>query len=637
VTPSYPISPDAQPRVVHTFDVPTVRQSVYRARLRYARWGLLPVFAVGSGLTMLTLAIVDTASRYGAEWPPALFWVTLSMFFAAAAGRLLSERITPAERIGLVVLVGLTFYAVKVLAYPSQLAYFDEFLHWQTVNDILQTKRLFSPNTLLPISPLYPGLELIASAITQLTGLNVSESGIILIGVARVLLMLALYLLFKEISRSPRIAALGALLYTCHTNFLFFSSEFSYESLALPLATFGLFVIARRLRRRDFDVVRFALLILLLVYAVAVTHHLTGFALAGIVILWTVVSLFRIRGSRAWLDLALIGAFTLLIIGSWTTYVGNTTSAYLGPVIQTGVVELLRRIAGENIGRELFQSSTGVVSPSWERIVGISGVAFILLMLPVGLFFVWRRYRRQALALTLGCLVLIYPAMQAFRLTSRGWELASRSAAFLFLGIAFVLAVGFVHLFSGRSRLNTRLGRTIAIGYMTVIFVGGAISGWPSWGRLPGPYIVAGDPRAIEAQGIAAAEWVGANLPPKSRIGADRINMLLMAALGNQRPVTHLSDNVDIADVYFAPELGSEELLLLYKMNVRLLVVDERITTGLPVLGAYFESTENGGRPHKTPPTLSLLEKFDGVQGIDRIYDGGVIKIYDVSQIAKAP
>ncbi len=637
MTTSYPISPDARPRGIHTFDVRTVSQRVYRTRLRHARWGLLPVFAVGSGLTMLSLAVANTASRYGADWPPALFWVTLCLFFAAAAGRLLSERIRPAERIGLVVLVGLTFYCVKILAYPSQFAYFDEFLHWQTVNDILQTKRLFSPNTLLPVSPLYPGLELITSAITQLTGLSVSEAGIILIGVARVLLMLSLYLLFTEISRSPRIAALATLLYTCHTNFLFFSSEFSYESLALPLATFGLFVIARRLRRRDFDIVRFALIIMLLIYAISVTHHLTGFAFAGIVVLWAAISLFRIRGSRAWLDLALISAIIVLIIGSWTNYVGNTTSEYLGPVIRTGVTELLRRIAGEAIGRELFQSSTGVVSPLWERVAGVAAVAFILLMLPVGLFFVWRRYRRQALALALGCLVVVYPAMQAFRLTSRGWELASRSAAFLFWGIAFVLAVAFVNLFSGRSRFNTRLGRLVAIGYITVIFVGGAISGWPGWGRLAGPYIVAGDPRAIEAQGIAAAEWVGANLPPKARIGADRINMLLMAALGNQRPITHLSDNVDIADVYFAPTLGSNELLLLNKLNVRLLVVDERLSTALPILGAYFESTENGGRPHTTPPALSVLQKFNGVQGIDRIYDGGAIKLYDVSQLAKAP
>ncbi|MGO8477736.1 hypothetical protein ACC739_38260, partial [Rhizobium ruizarguesonis] len=49
----------------------------------------------------------------------------------------------------------------------------DEFLHWATVKDILEAGRLFLPNPLLPVSPLYHGLELITSALVNLSGLSV--------------------------------------------------------------------------------------------------------------------------------------------------------------------------------------------------------------------------------------------------------------------------------------------------------------------------------------------------------------------------------------------------------------------------------------------------------------------------------
>jgi len=206
-------------------------------------------------------------------------------------------------------------------------------------------------------------------------------------------------------------------------------------------------------------------------------------AMAAVVILWMIVSFIRFRGMRGWLDLALIAACILLLTGGWTAYVGNATVDYLGPVIHGGMSELMAFITGEATGQQLFHTSSGIAAPMWERITAIMGVAFIMLMLPIGLFYIWRRYRNQTLALTLGCLVVLYPLMQAFRLTTRGWELASRSAAFLFWGISFVLAVGFVNLLSGRSRINNRTTRAFAVVYITVIFVGGALSGWPGWGQ----------------------------------------------------------------------------------------------------------------------------------------------------------
>jgi hypothetical protein len=629
-----PISAPAAARFVRQF---RTALSAYLTTERVAAWGWMPFFVVLSGCVLLALSTAATASRFSLAWAQGLFWVAIVSLFAAAAWRQLSPGASRQERIGILIIVGLTCYTVKIMSYPSHFSYFDEFLHWQTTNDMLTTHRLFTANPMLPVSPLYPGLELITTAIIQFTGLTVTEAGLIVIGTARVILMVSLFLLFEEISGTVRVAGLAALLYMCHTNFLFWSSEFSYEPLALPLATFTLFAIMRRVHRRDYEIGRL-LLIALPVMAIAITHHLTGYALTVITIAWAAVTYIRWRGARGWLDLALIGACILLATGGWTNYVGNATTNYLGPVIRGGVTELFNYITGEATGRQLFQTSSGVVSPLWERLTALSAVGLIMLMIPVGLFFVWQKYRAHTLALTLACLVVAYPFMQLFRLTSSGWELASRSAGFLFWGISFVLAVGFIGLLSRFAWLNNRAGRAAMVVYVSVIFLGGALSGWPGWARLPGDYIVAGDPRAIERQGTIAAKWVGANLPPNNRIGADRVNMLQMSVWGNQRPVTHLYDKVNISDVFFAPTFGDRERALLKETNTRYLIVDRRLTLGLPILGSYFESTENNEQPHKKPLDLNALLKFGAITDVDRIYDSGDINIYDVSRsYADAP
>ena len=62
------------------------------------------------------------------------------------------------------------------------------------------------------------------------------QSALIVIGVARLIMMLALFLLFERLSGSSRVAGLAALVYCASPNFLFWSSQYSYQSLALPLA-----------------------------------------------------------------------------------------------------------------------------------------------------------------------------------------------------------------------------------------------------------------------------------------------------------------------------------------------------------------------------------------------------------------
>jgi hypothetical protein len=226
---------------------------------------------------------------------------------------------------------------------------------------------------------------------------------------------------------------------------------------------------------------------------------------------------------------------------------------------------------------------------------------------------------------------MAYPASLGLRLTQRGAEASNRASEFLFLAVAFVLAVAATECWL--KVCDTWKGRYLLGIWATVLFAGGVILGWPSWARLPGPYLVGADMRSIEPQGVAAARWARDNLGPGARVAADRTNRLLIGYYGEQRPITGYGDNVDESPVFFAPELGKFEIDTLQQGQVRYLVVDQRLTSGLPMVGVYFEQGEPNTFVHRTPIDPQALAKFDRAKGVNRIFDSGDISIFDVGAL----
>jgi hypothetical protein len=244
----------------------------------------------------------------------------------------------------------------------------------------------------------------------------------------------------------------------------------------------------------------------------------------------------------------------------------------------------------------------------------------------------WYRYKNNAVALLFAGLVFLQPLMLAFRFTSSGWEIANRSSEFIFWALAFILAIGALGIQG--FRIPTRLWTFGLVVWMTIIFLGGTIAGWPSWARLPGSYMVSADARSIEPQSISAATWAGQHLNPRGRIAADRINTLLLTTYGHLLPVTHQYDNLYISTVFLSPQIGSYEHDLLQRTKLRYALVDNRLTTQLPAVGVYFEAGEPNANEYLTPPAPEVLAKFDVLPGVSRLFDSGSIKIYDVSVLS---
>lgn len=605
-------------------------------------WGWFPILTLTSTLGVLSVAYAYNNARNYIAGVDFFFWFGLALTFVPAAIRLLSPAASRFERISLLCVITVCFYLVKVIDSPLYFFTVDEFLHWRTADDILETGHLFSQNATLPVSPFYPGLEIVTNALSRLTGLNTFYAGTVVVGVARLVTILSLFLFYELIMKSARMAGIATLIYMGNQHFLFYDAQFAYGSLAVPLATFVLFAMARlEAVNKDHRWITFAAW--LAIGAAVVTHHVTDFVLDGLLILWTVTYAFQHPARLLKSNGRPYGSFPLwttllgvLLSVAWISLPGNPVVGYLSSYSGAALDELGHVLTGTSAARHLFSDYAGQQTPLWERIVAASSVVLILLGLPFGLLCIWQRYRYNTLAFMLGIASLFYPISNIFRFTNNGSEISDRAVAFLGIPVSFVLAILIAQFWPTR-RLSWRQTSLLTCA-ITVMFLGGAILGsGPSWARVPGPYLVVAGSRSIEPEGIQTAIWAHSYLGPANRMSTDLTNRILMSTYGDQRVVTDIEDNIDVTPVFFSSTFGPGEVSILKAAKVRYLVVDLRLSSGLPHYGIYFEQGERASFQYTKPIDLKALTKFSAILGINRVFDSGNIQIYDVGGLINAP
>ncbi len=592
------------------------------------RWGWLPMLILSYAIGIFLVAMAYEAGRVAAPWYEVPFWVGMLVLFLPTAYRLLLSRPTRSERIALVTLLGISFYLAQFLEYPLYLAGHDSFSHWRTAQDIAATGHLFQHNPLLPISALYPGLEIINSALTSLTGLPVFWAGFLEIGVAETIFVLSLYLLYERLSALPRTASLATLLYLANSAFMFFDTQFSYESLALPLATFVLYTMSMQRYAPACRSRSLTLLTIGGIAAVSVTHHVTSFILAICLLGWTLIHTLQHHSQRETGSPAGVASIALALSVAWIFYTKGIVIGYLVPHFNSTFQQIVQVLSGHNPPRQLFHAGSSYVTPLWERVLAIGSLGLLVAGLPFGLLQIKRRYGASALTLVLACAALSYPISQAFRLTSAGAESAVRTTEFLFLGLAFVLAVSITEHWN--IKLPPRRAYVLMLSALTIIFLGQVVLGSePAWASFPGPYLVAADQRSIEPEGITAAKWARIHLGSGNRVAADRINTLLMATYGYQQAFTSVGGPLPVEPIFVARSLNAGVMSIMRTDRIQYVVVDQRLSTSLPWVGTYFDDSPTKN-PVTKPLSLTVLTKFDHVQYVNRVFDSGDIVIYDV-------
>ncbi len=612
-------------------------------------WLVWPsLLAVNASVALIVAAAAANRSRAGDEAALGLFYASVAILFLPFATRLVLPRVSRAERIVGLLLVTFALYLLRTIRAPVFFLDHDEFLHWTSAAAINETGRLFAPNVLFPIGPSYPGLEVVTNALSSLSGLSIFSAAFASLAVARLLYVAALFLFYEKVSGSARVASVACILNMGSSTFVFFDTAFSYESMALPLLVFALVSESWTAERLRLGQKRELWLLPLVVLALAMTHHATAYGLALLLIgalCFTAVGATDGAALQS-LGLACICATAFPWIWSWA--MGDPGSAYLGPIIEDGLRELRHLLSFDGVGRRPFASEQGMLTPLWQRATALVAVALICVGLALSFFrsLAWagfafgnlraaRSWRsiawRNGWLAFLTFLSFAYPVSMLLRLTRSGWEIGNRIGPFAFIGVGLVLSIGVATLFQRNSESRVRAATVGAAA--TMILIGGIISSAGLSLLVPAKYQVEADAASIEPMGIGAAEWAKDWLGPRNRFAADRDNRLLLSTFGQQLVSTTLQLHDDAGVAMISETFGPEEAGMIHRLGLDYLLADLRITTGRPVVGAYFDSA-TADEMLSAPPSPGALLKFNAVPGVNRVFDNGYIVIYDVRAIS---
>ncbi len=593
------------------------------ARRRSERSQLAPLALVaGGGLLLCSLA--NALSRATLAPSPLLYWAGVLIIALPIFFRLTSREASFGERLGLICLFGVSLYAVKVVRDAPLFNFSDELVHSFNANQILNRHHLFHPNTIISITPHFPGLEGATSALMSLTGLSSFWAGTIVVGAARLSLVVAMFLLFTRLSGSPRVAGLGVAIYAGNFNFLLWGAQFSYESLALPLFVVILMVLAERESSPRTWAREWAVPVVLGTLAIVVTHHLTSYALVAFITALALGHLL-LRGSWRWPNPWRFAVLAAALALAWLLLAADSTFGYLSAPLGEAFEAVFNTASGEAPPRGLFQGSGTAIppTPTAARAVALLAVALLTVGLPLGLRKIWPRYRSQPFVLLLALAALGFFATLALRLAPAAWETGNRASEFLFIGLAFVLAG--VGLETWRPRRRPWAGRALLAGCLGVVLVGGAISGWPWDVQLARPMQASAEGRTISSPPLAMAKWAKEQVEG-GRFAAPVADARMLLDPGDHPAIA--GESPDIVDVVENPVLEGWELPLLRENDLRYVVVDRRELAADGIRG-YFFTTDGAGYDEKLLPR-SVITKFDAVPGAARIYANGPIAVYDL-------
>ncbi|MDN5001389.1 hypothetical protein ACFQZO_10890 [Bradyrhizobium sp. GCM10027634] len=629
---------------------PDLEGDSFEAPTRQVACEWIAALCVTAAMAMLLVVAGHAAGRRAYEVAPLLFWSGVVLLVVPISLRIGWPGVARGERLFLLFLLTEALFYYKSVYSPTHFNGYDEFLHWAVTDDLLAARRLFVPNPLFPIGPTYPALEILATAIVNLTGLPLFLAATLLLAILRGTLIVALFLLYENITASSRTAALACLVNMGCTTFAVFESMFSYESLGIMLCVL---IFAAEAVSRDFigrERLKALALVALLLASLAVTHHLSAIYAAIYLGAVAVLELLRrapsVRaGTR--LAMSIMGVLAIALPLLWVQISGNLLTAYLGPVVEGGFKALLGSIMGTPTPSSEHLGTPAV--PIGLRLATLLGLLLVSLALAAGFFrslalsgssrarASWRPVRdilaghwKDSRIVFLTLLALGFPISVAFRLTNRGWEIGNRMGTFVFIGVGLVVAVSIVHFWQGRAQYRWR--RIAPVAALSLIVLAGVANS--ALNPIHGRYRVAADRESVEAMGIETARWTRQWLDPGNRFAADRVNLVLLATYGRQDVRTKVAQGVYSSRVFEKETLGPDEFWALAKSDLKFLLVDLRLTMAPPVLGFYFEPWD---ARQGVPLSGTELLKFDDVKGITRIYDNGWIIIYDVRGLHGSP
>lgn len=540
---------------------------------------------------------------------------------------LLAPSRTGHQRLGAALAFGLIMYASWYLTDPIMATRFDETLHVTTLVDMVDQHSFFYPNSTLPVSPHYPGLELATAGVHWLTGLPLIVCQVLVVVTARSTFILALFLLASRIGRSTQVGAATVLLYAGSAQFYFFNSQYSYQTVAIAMLMVALYLLVRAFdseEERPWGLLVGAQVCLA---GLAVTHHLTSWL--AVVLLWMLAFFFWRGGEERRARLTLISAeIATVVVLAWTALIAPLLISYLGPIFDVARSQILTALDGEGGTRDIG-GTPGTPTPTWELMVmAASIVLWGLMLLPAA----WRAWRRGSLGPTRAryvplLIAVAYPGLQLARFVPSAAEIADRASTFVTLAMALVVAAWLA------PRIQTFAALVVPV--LVMLILGGTLIGsGPDWQRVPGPYLAGAEQRSIDSESVAVAQWVGTYLPAESKVAADSTFTRLLPNFAPVVTITQPAGYDSMTPLFIAHSVDEEVLRLVLHNDVDFIVVDTRLVGQTVRSGGFFEGSTGYG-PDAQTISRDQVAKFDDQPGFDLVLDGPV-KVYDVRPLRHA-
>ncbi len=653
--PTEPQPDLARPPELDTSTRPQPTVDPYPGGRHYVVAAMAFAMCVLAGMAALvhSYLIAQTTLTSTAEF--AWFWAGMILLELPLAV-LIARRVTPpAARTALLTLYGGISYAPKLLRNPASPLYHDEFAHWRATYNILSTGKLFQPDPIIRVISRYPGLHATTAALVHATGLSIWQAATLLLVICHVSLVLGIATLAQSLGLSNRTASVVAVLYGLNSSFLYFDTQFAYESMAITLVVWALVAYVRAIRSQPGrGRAAWSVLTVMLGAGTIITHHLSMITLVSMMALISAtLSMAWLARGQGWVRTAVtswgLTLVTALVAGAWFRFVAPATFSYLSPYVRQGVDELLRVASGSGTARQLFGAS---LSPQWEQKSAYLVPVFALGLAIGGLLLIRARIRdgslprgrRRALLIAFAGLGLVYFPSTVFILAPAGAEGARRSWAFTWIGLCLLAGPAVVWLVDWAGRRSRRWLRTTMrsglLAALAIALVGGTAAGLNAAYRFPGPFLYGSDTRSVTPELLGTSEWFAARFGPRNNIVTDRFTGLVFGSFGVQNPADP-SAGFPAYNLYLAkPRAAIKPPFLLSELSTSryiYLVVDARIAYDVPEIGVYFEPNEPS---FLTKAGKSIffgrLGKFNTIPWMVKVYQSDNYSVYRLNYPASS-
>ncbi len=578
----------------------------------------------------LLVAVSFNLAHDGSEMRYEVFWVGMLSAVLPIAARLLAQDVCGRERQLLILLLGLVTYVPKFLRNPGAPLLFDEIAHWSQAERLARTGSLYEHNIVSAIGS-YPGLHFATEIVRVMSDASVWQSGVAVVLAAHVVSLFGIVRISMAAGFGDRLGAAAALLYALNPGFLYFTTLYAYESLAIALQIWTITAAVEAVRSTQLHVARaWQVVGVLLMTSIAVTHHLTSLLLAAFLVLAICLSFGSSSGSVVRRRIAPLLVVSLLLNPAWIAWHDPSIISYLLALPLEGVNQLaavvkpedLAEVGGEASGsRGIFRGS-GL--PLYETLAAVLAVLVVNLLALLG---VWQARGRlsEPMFRWLVAVAALYPLSVPLVLTSAGAPAAHRSWPFTWVFLAPLVAAGLLLVVdAARSWLFPPVGRPLAILIVAVVLVGNTASEVHEEARFPGTFVAGSDARMLSSEVLELAAWLRQQPAPRSFI-SDIYTGNILAGYGRAR----YAKKFPTWDLLFYPSQPEPRVLdNLRSADVEYLVVDRRVSEVIFRGGYYVDRNEPLAGERAGPIPVAALDKLDELTWADKVYTSEHYDVY---------